>query len=125
MTPEDAPARVRISSPRTSAARTRRTTIAAEIDAQTRLGEVYLTSLMRSQLRLALGVLAVLVVTLGVLPLVFRLFPAFARIQVLGIPVPWLLLSVVAFVEIVALAWAYVRQAERNEARFSDLLDGR
>ena len=125
MTPDELPQRVRVTSPRTSAARTRRTSITSEIDAQTRLGEVYITSLMRSQLRLAVFVLAVLALTLGALPLVFQLFPAIGRLTILGVPIPWLLLSVVAFVEIVVLGWAYVRQSERNEDNFSDLVDGR
>jgi hypothetical protein len=114
-----------VTSPRTSAARTREVSIASEIDAQTSLGEVYITSLMRSQLRLAIAVVGVLALTVGVLPLVFHLAPAVRRLAVLGIPVPWLALSVVAFAEILVLGWIYVRQAERNEDDFSDLLDGR
>lgn len=126
-TPDGQPvrARVRVTSPRTSAARTRTVSIASEIDEQTRLGEVYITSLMRSQLRLALGVLLALASTLGLLPLVFRFFPAVGRLHVLGVPLPWLLLTVVAFAEIIGLGWVYVRRAERNEATFSDLLEGR
>ncbi|MFD1055511.1 hypothetical protein [Terrabacter terrigena] len=118
-------ARVRVTSPRTSAARTRTVSIASEIDEQTRLGEVYITSLMRSQLRLALEVLLVLGATLGLLPLAFHLFPAIGRVDLLGVPLPWLLLTVVAFAEIITLGWVYVRRAERNEATFSDLLEGR
>ncbi|EWT03121.1 membrane protein [Intrasporangium oryzae NRRL B-24470] len=125
MSPDSGPQRVRVTSPRTSAARARSVSIASEIDAQTRLGEVYITSLMRSQLRLALLVVAVLGLTLGALPLLFDLVPAVGRLAVAGIPLPWLLLSVVAFAEIWVLGWLYVRQAERNEATFSDLLDGR
>jgi hypothetical protein len=125
MSPDGTPTRVRVTSPRTSAARTRTVSIASEIDAQTRLGEVYISSLMRSQLRLALVVVAVLALTLGVLPLLFHLVPAIGRLSLLGVPVPWLLLSVVAFAEIFGLGWFYVRQAERNEDNFSDLLDGR
>ena len=117
--------RVRVTSPRAAAARTRTVSIASEIDEQTRLGEVYSTSLMRSQLRLALSVLLVLATTLGLLPLLFSVFPEVGRFEVLGVPLPWLLLTVVAFWEIIALGWFYVRQAERNEADFSDLLDGR
>lgn len=123
--PGGAPQRVRVTSPRTSAARTRRVSIASEIDAQTQLGEVYITSLMRSQLRLALGVAALLLVTLGGLPMLFRVLPSLGRASVLGVPVPWILLTVVAFAEIVVLGWAYVRRAERNEDDFSDLLDSR
>jgi hypothetical protein len=126
MTPPDAPrARVRVTSPRTSAARTRSVSIASEIDEQTRLGEVYITSLMRSQLRLALGVLLVLASTLGLLPVLFTALPGLSQIHVLGAPLPWLLLTVVAFVEIIGLGWFYVRQSERNEDTFSDLLEGR
>jgi hypothetical protein len=125
-TPDAAPpSRVRVTSPRTAAARTRATSIASEIDEQTPLGEVYITSLMRSQLRLALGVAAVVAVTLGGLPMLFRLWPELGRVHVLGVPVPWVLLTVVAFAEILVLGRVYVRQAERNEESFSDLLDGR
>jgi hypothetical protein len=125
VTPEDPPVRVRVTSPRTSAARTREVSIASEIDAQTSLGEVYISSLMRSQLRLAIAVVGVLALTVGILPLVFHLAPAVRRLSVLGIPVPWLALSVVAFAEIIVLGWIYVREAERNEDDFSDLLDSR
>ncbi|HET7799821.1 MAG TPA: hypothetical protein VFL38_05330 [Humibacillus xanthopallidus] len=119
------PRRVRVTSPRAGATRTRVTSVASEIDAQTRLGEVYITSLMRSQLRLAVGVLLALGLTLGLLPLLFHLVPAIGQTDVVGIPLPWLLLTVVASTEIIALGWLYVRQAERNEENFSDLLEGR
>jgi len=122
---EAAPRRVRVTSPRTDATRTRTTSVASEIDAQTRLGEVYITSLMRSQLRLAVGVLLVLAVTLGALPLLFHLVPVIGRTELAGIPLPWLLLTVVASTEIITLGWLFVRQAERNEDNFSDLLEGR
>ena len=121
----ESPARVRVTSPRTGAARARRISIASEIDEQSLLGEVYVDSLMRSQLRLALGIVAALAVTLGIVPLVFHLLPAVGRLVVLGVPVPWVVLTVVAFVEIVVLGFYYVRRAERNEDAFSDLIEGR
>ena len=43
----------------------------------------------------------------------------------LGVPLPWILLTLVAFAEIIGLGRVYVRLAERNEESFSDLLDGR
>ena len=119
------PRRVRVTSPRADATRTRVTSVASEIDAQTRLGEVYITSLMRSQLRLAVGVLLALALTLGALPMLFHFVPSIGRVDVLGVPLAWLLLTVVASTEIIALGWLYVRQAERNEENFSDLLEGR
>jgi len=77
---------------------------------------------MRSQLRLALGVVAVLVVTVGGLPLLFRIVPGLLTTRFLGIPLPWLLLGAVVYPFLVLLAWFYVRRAERNERSFNDLV---
>ena len=41
--------------------------------------------------------------------------PASPGVDVLGVPLPWMLLTVVAFAEIIGLGWFYVRQSERNE----------
>ncbi|HET6625025.1 MAG TPA: hypothetical protein VFG63_01430 [Nocardioidaceae bacterium] len=117
------PERVRVTSPRTAAGRSRAVSISAEIDAQTRLGEVYIRSLMRSQLRLAVLVLFLLAVTVGVLPLLFVLVPATREAHVLGVPLPWLLLGFLVYPLLVLLGWFYVRQAERNERAFTDLVD--
>lgn len=118
-------ARVRITSPRTLAARSRtRRSNAAEIDAQTRLGEVYVQSLMRAQLRLAGYVVLFLAATLGLLPVLFRVLPV-SHVHLFGVPLPWLLLGVVVYPWLLLLAWWYVRRAERNEAAFIDLVDRR
>jgi hypothetical protein len=115
--------RIRITSPRTVAARSRtRRSNASEIDALTRLGEVYVKSLMRAQLRLAAYVVVALTVTLGGLPLLFRLVPV-GDVHLLGIPLTWLLLGFVVYPWLLVLAWWYVRRAERNEAAFEDLVD--
>ena len=50
-----------------------------EIDAGTDLGRVYMQSLLREQLRLALRILALLGVTVGMLPLAFHLIPGARR----------------------------------------------
>jgi hypothetical protein len=124
MTDEPLP-RVRVASPRTVGARSRsRRSNAAEIDALTRLGEVYVQSLMRAQLRLAAYVVLMLAGTLGVLPLLFRLLPV-ADVRLLGVPLPWLVLGVAVYPWLIGLAWWYVRRAERNEAAFEDLVDPR
>ncbi len=116
-------ARVRITSPRTVAVRSRaRRSNAAEIDELTRLGEVYVQSLMRAQLRLASYVVVALVLSLGSLPLLFRVVPE-ANVHVLGIPLAWLLLGFAVYPWLLVLAWWYVRRAERNEAAFEDLVD--
>jgi hypothetical protein len=122
MTDEPLP-RVRITSPRTVGARSRpRRSNAAEIDALTRLGEVYVQSLMRAQLRLAAYVVLLLAGTLGLLPLLFRLLSV-GDVHLLGVPLPWLLLGVAVYPWLIGLAWWYVRRAERNEAAFEDLVD--
>jgi hypothetical protein len=115
----DPPERVRVSGPprrRTPAART------TDIDAETRLGDMYMGSLLREQLRLALGVLTVLALTVGLLPLLFHLVPGLSGVGVLGLPLGWLLLGVAVYPWLLALGWAYVRRAERNEDDFTELV---
>ena len=115
------PRRVRVTSPRMSASRRGPARPAArEIDEQTRLGEVYMRSLLRSQLRLALSVLAATAVLLGGLPLLFVLAPSVADAHVLGVPLPWLLLGGVSYPLLWLAARYHVRHCERLEAEFSD-----
>lgn len=118
---DEAAKRVRITSPRTTAGRPRRVVVIEEIDAQTAVGEVYLGSLMRSQLRLAVGVLSLLAVTLGGLPLLFATAPETRQWELLGVPLPWLALGLLVYPALIGTGWWYVRQAERTEARFAEL----
>lgn len=118
--PGPPPQRVVVTSPRVG--RRRPTTIASEIDAQSTVGEVYMRSLMRIQLRLALTVVGLLVVTVGLLPLVFELSPDVRRTHLLGVPLPWLVLGVGVYPVMIALAAFYVRRAERIEAEFTDMV---
>jgi hypothetical protein len=93
-----------------------------DIDEQTALGEVYLDSLLREQLTLAGRILGVLVVTVGSLPLVFRVFPGLSHVHLLGLALPWLLLGVLVYPWLLFLGWRFVRRAERNEHDFVLLL---
>jgi hypothetical protein len=97
--------------------------VAAEIDADTRIGAIFMSSLVRAQLRLAVLVIATLVAVLGGLPLAFRLLPGPASVQVLGMPLPWVLLGFAAYPFFVVVAWLYVRAAERNERDFTDVVE--
>lgn len=115
--------RIRVTGPAGSSTRARHIEVVREIDAQTPLGEIYMRSLMRSQLRLAFVVLAVLMLTLGALPLVFAVVPESREAHLLGLPLPWLLLGVLVYPAMLGLGWFYVRQAERNEHDFTDLVD--
>lgn len=119
------PRRVRVTSPRTSGARTRRVVPTSEIDGRTRLGEVYVSSLLRAQLRLALGVMTVVAALGLVLPMVFFLAPELSEIEVVGMPLPWALLAVAAYPFLLLCGWAYVRRAERNERVFATIVDPR
>lgn len=116
------PRRVRVVSPRTGAARAAARPVRREIDEQTIVGEVYTRSLVRLQLRLALGICLIFAVLLGGLPLLFTLQPRLATVHLLGLPLPWLLLGVVVYPALVLAAWFFVRQAERNERDFCELV---
>jgi hypothetical protein len=114
---------VRVTSPRTGAARAQRIPAAREIDDQTLLGEVYMTSLLRSQLRLALLALAAVAVLIGGIPLVFWLVPELSAVEVLAVPLPWLLLGFAVYPVLLLTGWLFVRAAERNERDFTDVLN--
>lgn len=117
--------RVRITSPRTAARRPRPLTGTEEIDAQSPVGEIYMRSLIRSQLRIAIAVLVAIGLGIGGIPLLFWFAPDAADDQVGGIPLPWLLLGGVVYPVLLVIGWLYVRQAERNEAQFADLVERR
>lgn len=116
------PRRVTVTSPRTRAARAAPVRVTRDIDEQTALGEVWMRALLRTQLRLAVTVTGVVMGLLGSLPLVFRLLPEVRSTGLLGLPVPWLVLGVLVYPLLVAAAWLFVRQAERNERDFADLV---
>ena len=85
---------------------------------QTGLGPVWVSDLLRAQGRLALGVIAVGIVGLGLLPVLFALVPGSAGIRVLGVPFPWLVLGGALYPAAVLLAWVHVRGSERIERQF-------
>ncbi|WP_374701537.1 hypothetical protein [Streptomyces maremycinicus] len=89
-----------------------------EIDEQTTLGHTYVRSLMRSQLRAALAVFAVLTLLVGPLPLLFAAMPDSRRLE-------WAVLGFCLYAPLVLLARWYVRRAERNERDFVRLVEDR
>jgi hypothetical protein len=93
-----------------------------DLDAETQLASLYLGSLLRAQLGLAVRVLATLAVCVGGLPLLFHLAPGLSDVDVVGLPLPWLLLGVAVYPFLVVLGWRYVKRAEQNEADFAALL---
>lgn len=94
-----------------------------EIDEQTELGEVYMRSLVRTQLRLGLLAGGVMFVLLASLPVLFAALPALGQVRLFGIPLPWLILGILVYPVLLAGGWAYVRQAERNERDFAEFVE--
>ena len=94
-----------------------------EIEEQTEVGEVLVRGLIRTQLVLALRVSVLVGLLFGAQPLLYAVAPDLARVEVLGLRLPWLLLGVLAYPVVVGVAWTYVRAAERNEQDFSDLVN--
>ena len=86
------------------------------------MGEVLVRGLIRTQLALALRLSVLVAALFGVQPLLYAVSPGAARISVIGLPLPWLLLGVLAYPAVFGIAWAYVRAAERNERHFSELV---
>ncbi len=116
---EQPPQRVRVTSPWTERPRLRpRRTPASEIDAQSEVGEIYVGTLLRAQLRLAVSILVALALTIGLLPVVFMLVPALTTQHLFGMPLSWGILAFGCYPVLVFLAWRYVRLAERNERAF-------
>jgi uncharacterized membrane protein len=114
--------RVRITSPLTTASAHVRRTVQQEIDESTGIGEVYVRSLVRSQLRAALTVVTTLMLTLGALPVVFWLLEDLGKLTILGVPLPWVVLAVAVYPGLVLLGWLYVRQADKSERDFAALV---
>ena len=121
--PSGPPRRIRITSPRREARRpAERRPPAQELEEQTGLGEVYLSALLRAQLRLSIAILlGIAVVVLG-LPTLFVLAPATRDVHVGSIPLPWLAVGVLIYPVVFLAARIYVRQSERIEREFSELM---
>ncbi|WP_412738259.1 DUF485 domain-containing protein [Krasilnikovia sp. MM14-A1259] len=94
----------------------------ADLAEQTPVGEALVKGLVRAQLALALRLSLVVVAGLGTLPLLFAVAPAVGAAKVFGIGLPWLLLGFGSFPFLVAVGWAYVRFAERNEQDFTAVI---
>lgn len=118
------PQRVRVTSPRMgTTTRPPARSAASEIDEQTYLGEVYMRSLLRSQLRLAFTVIAVMLLVLTALPLLFAWQPGLSAVRFVNVPLPWLIVGVVAYPALTLAALWLVRAADRAERDFGEIVD--
>ncbi len=125
MKPEQRPKRQVITGPRRDVRRRVPRSVTAEIDDATEVGQVYVRALIRTQLLLGLSIVALVVVPLIAMPLLFGFVPQVRELQVGPMPLWWVLLGVLVYPAILGVGWWYVRQADRNEAQFTDLVEGR
>jgi hypothetical protein len=88
---------------------------------QAEVGELFLRSLVRSQLRLALVVAGGFVLLLAGVPVLLAAFPGLAQLTVATVPLAWLLLGGAVYPLLIVCGALYVRGASRNEQRFREL----
>ncbi|WP_248761830.1 hypothetical protein [Pseudarthrobacter sp. SSS035] len=110
--------RVRVTAPRSAPRPARESREAAE---ESEVGQVFVRSLIRSQLRLALVVAIGFMLILSAFPLLLAALPGLAETPIAGIPFDWILLGAGIYPVIGLSAWLYIRTATRNEARYRDL----
>lgn len=115
--------RVRVTAPRQSAATTGRSPMAREVPEDSDAGRLFIRSLVRSQLRLALVVACGFLLILGAFALLLAFGPGVAETKVLGVPLDWVLLGVGVYPVVGLSAWLFTRAAARNEARYRDLVE--
>ncbi|MDI9948394.1 hypothetical protein [Rhodococcus sp. IEGM 1305] len=115
------PERVRVVLAQRRGARIVRTRV--EVQEQTAVGDAMIRGLVRTQLVLAVRLALLAACLLWAVPLVMFLFPALSDVAVLGIRLPWVVLGALVYPVLLTTGWIYVRQAERNEQEFADLVD--
>lgn len=131
--PSDRPQRVRVTAPGSRADPSvaqpgvpyaLRNTGAGPGPAPSQVAEVYVRSLIRSQLRLALVVASGFLISLAAFAITLRLIPELEEVRWFGVPVAWLLLAFGVYPMIGLSAWLFVRAAARNESRYLALAEG-
>ncbi len=119
--------RVRVTAPRsgtqgrTALPGARSPADAREAAEESDAGQVFVRSLIRSQLRLGVVVALGFLLILLAFPLMLGLVPGLADSTIAGLPFDWVLLGAGIYPVIGLSAWLYVRSAARNEARYRDL----
>lgn len=115
--------RVRVTSPKTVKRSRRQRTAAEEIDEATRLGEIYMQSLIEYQLRIAGAAAFLIAMVLGGLPLAFLFSDVLDQISIGPVPLPWFILGFGVYPLVITIAWIYVIRVERAEDDFVRLMD--
>ncbi len=105
-----------------SVARSAPSPASRELAEGTRLGEVFMRSLIRAQLRHAVAVPVPTGLGLAALPLVFLAQPSLNDVRVLTVPLPWLVLGVAVYLPLLLAAWCTGGFAEQAEQAFTEIL---
>ncbi|GAB3556570.1 hypothetical protein J2S53_003342 [Actinopolyspora lacussalsi] len=93
-----------------------------DLEDQSSMGEAMVRGLVRAQLRTSLLLAGVSVLVLGGLPLLLRWVPGLSEIRLWSIPLPWLVLGVLPFPFILLIGYIAIREAERHEREFAELV---
>ena len=112
--------RVRVTAPLSAARPAVQSREAAE---ESEVGQLFVRSLIRTQLRLAVVVAGGFLLVLCAFPLLLAAVPGLAGTLVAGVPFDWLLLGAGIYPVTGLSAWLYIRSAARNEARYRDLAE--
>jgi hypothetical protein len=95
-----------------------------ELAETTAVGEIYLRRLVRAQLGLSLTALVSFGGVFAGLPLALWLVPSVDEVQVLGVPLPLLVLTVGVFPVLIAVGRLYERRATALDEAFRELVGG-
>jgi hypothetical protein len=94
-----------------------------ELAQHTAVGEAYLRSLMRQQLRSGLVTTGLLAMFLIFTPLVLTFVPEVHRWKLFGVSFPWLVLGVGVYPFLIFIAHRFIRTAEFHESEFEVLVN--
>ena len=119
------PARVRVTAPRNAGAATSARTLGSNgaDDPAGDIAAVYVRSLIRSQLRLAITVAVGFAVATLLFVLAIAFVPGLDDTYLAGVPVSWVLLGAGIYPLVITVGALYLRAAGRNEARYRSLTE--
>jgi len=94
-----------------------------ELRDTTEHGGLYLRRLMRAQLGLSVLTVIAFGGLMGSLPLALYLLPGLQEVELLGVPLPLVIVVVPLFPVFIAFGFVYERRARALEAEFRDLVE--
>ncbi|MGV3713176.1 hypothetical protein [Pseudolysinimonas sp.] len=109
--------RVRVTAPRTA------TRLAAPRPGPGDPSTLYVRSLIRSQLRVALLAAGAFAIVLAAITAVLALVPEVRALTVVGIPIAWIVLGAGIYPIVLLIGALVVRATDRNEQRYRSLAD--